>query len=248
MDKFLKEKKDFLKKTDKSKKHSYDKKIIRLVNLINSRDNYYTTSSCSGRIRIFEKNNKRYNVNDIFVNHNKIKINNKIIDDIMNKIINDMKGTNKKIIIKNNEKTKNKRFNLDVKNIDKINVKNNNNKILNKIINNNLNKKIKNNLKINNKLYFQYESLILHICCRTIEDANKLLNLARKIGLKRSGIISKDRKIIIEIINPEHIYTLISKNNKLLIDKDYLKELIEEANEKMQRNDKKIEEFYALIH
>jgi len=219
MDKFQKEKNDFLIKIDKSKKHSYDKKIIKLVNLINKNPNYYTTSSCSGRTRIFEKNDRRYDVKDIFVNHDKTEINNKITDDIINKIKNRINySINEKI---NNSIIDKKRINKNI-----------------------INKKTLN--KNQNRIYFQYESLILHVCCRTIEDANKILKIARKISFKRSGIITKDRKIIIEIINPEYVYTLISKDNKLLIDGNYLKELLKEANEKMQRNEEKIQEFYDL--
>jgi len=49
---FQKHKKDFLNKKDKSKKGSIDGEIKKLVDKINSLENYYTTSSCSGRILI----------------------------------------------------------------------------------------------------------------------------------------------------------------------------------------------------
>ena len=43
-------KKNALSKLDKSKIGGIDEKIIPLVNLINSKEDYYTTSSCAGRI------------------------------------------------------------------------------------------------------------------------------------------------------------------------------------------------------
>ena len=49
MDKFLQRKKDILSKLDKSSKGSWDKKILELCAKINSFNEYYTTSSCSGR-------------------------------------------------------------------------------------------------------------------------------------------------------------------------------------------------------
>ena len=49
-DTFLQRKKDILKKLDKSSKQSWDKKIKKLCDKINKLDNYYTTSSCSGRV------------------------------------------------------------------------------------------------------------------------------------------------------------------------------------------------------
>lgn len=50
IDRFLKRKKDILSKLDKSSKGFWDKYIMKLCNEINSLGNYYTTSSCSGRV------------------------------------------------------------------------------------------------------------------------------------------------------------------------------------------------------
>ncbi|MFH1365735.1 MAG: hypothetical protein ABIH28_04070 [archaeon] len=47
---FIQRKKAVLSKSDKSSKQSWDKKILSLCEKINSKENYYTTSSCSGRI------------------------------------------------------------------------------------------------------------------------------------------------------------------------------------------------------
>ncbi len=51
---FQKEKQDFLSKKGKSRKGGIDKEIRPLVDLINSFGEYYTTSSCSGRILLIE--------------------------------------------------------------------------------------------------------------------------------------------------------------------------------------------------
>lgn len=183
---FAKHKNDFLNKEDKSEKKSIDKDIIKLVNLINSKGNYYTTSSCAGRIEILELIEGERHTNKFFSFHDSIKL----------------------------------------KNIS------------------NITKKIN---KTNKKVWFKQESLILHVCCRTIMDANKLLKIAREIGFKRSGIISKGRKITTEIINPEYMLTIIAENGKLLTDKNYLKILISEANKKMEKNKRKTEEFYKSV-
>lgn len=47
---FTKLKRDFLEKKDKSKIGEIDKNILDLVNKINDSEDYFTTSSCSGRI------------------------------------------------------------------------------------------------------------------------------------------------------------------------------------------------------
>jgi len=48
------DKKNILSKIDKSKKGEIDEGIKELVDLINSKENYYTTSSCAGRIVLIE--------------------------------------------------------------------------------------------------------------------------------------------------------------------------------------------------
>jgi tRNA wybutosine-synthesizing protein 3 len=50
IDQFLRRKKQQFLKNDRSLKQSWDKHILELCETINKKDNYYTTSSCSGRI------------------------------------------------------------------------------------------------------------------------------------------------------------------------------------------------------
>jgi len=73
-DSFVKEKADFLTKKDKSRKGSIDKGILKLVNEINSKGNYYTTSSCAGRIVLIEmRSSKKYECHWILAKHEKVK-------------------------------------------------------------------------------------------------------------------------------------------------------------------------------
>lgn len=73
LDKFNKEKSDFLNKKDKSKKGSIDIDIISLVNEINSKEDYYSTSSCAGRIVLLEmKSRKKNECSWIFTKHDKV--------------------------------------------------------------------------------------------------------------------------------------------------------------------------------
>ena len=75
-DYFSKEKSDFLKKKDKSKKGCVDKDIKEIADEINSKKDYYTTSSCSGRIVLLEMKSKRKDeCNWIFANHDKVGLN-----------------------------------------------------------------------------------------------------------------------------------------------------------------------------
>ena len=71
---FNKQKQDILKKQDKSKKGDVDEKIQKLTNLINNKKNFYTTSSCSGRIMLLQVSNsgKKNETKWLFVSHNPV--------------------------------------------------------------------------------------------------------------------------------------------------------------------------------
>jgi tRNA wybutosine-synthesizing protein 3 len=58
-DNFSQRKKDILSKLDKSSIGSWDKKIKVLCDKINSNKNFYTTSSCSGRIVLIVEQEKK---------------------------------------------------------------------------------------------------------------------------------------------------------------------------------------------
>jgi len=174
---FDNEKKNCLNKKDKSIKKTIDKDIEPLIDLINSLDDYYTTSSCSGRILLIEKKtDKKKDIRFAFAEHKKANFN-----------------------------------------------------------------AIKQSLKELPKsdIWLRQESIIMHVCCRNLEAAEKLLKTVRDLGIKRAGIISTKR-IILEIIGTESMETIIARNGKMLVSDDYLKILVKEANQKLERNEKRI--------
>ncbi|MFH1585573.1 MAG: tRNA wybutosine-synthesizing 3 family protein [archaeon] len=71
-DHFQTRKKDTLSKQDKSSKQSWDKKIAPLCSKINNLKNYYTTSSCSGRIILMLDQSKKSHGLFLKVYHDKI--------------------------------------------------------------------------------------------------------------------------------------------------------------------------------
>ncbi len=182
---FQKQKKDCLSRKDKSNRGGIDNDIKPLVELLNSSSDYYTTSSCSGRILLIEK--KSENKKDIrfaFAEHRKAEL---------------------KAIKKSLEKLP------------------------------------------AGDVFFKQESIIMHVCCRDLECAKRLLKIVRELGIKRAGIINVDKRIIIEIIGTEAMETIIARNGKMLVGDDYIMILVEEANKKLERNKKKIKELYKEI-
>ena len=69
---FANEKKMCLSKQDKSKKGDIDEKVIPLLKTINAKDNYYTTSSCSGRVYLWTGTGKKNETQWIKVSHDLI--------------------------------------------------------------------------------------------------------------------------------------------------------------------------------
>ncbi len=172
-------KKNCLNKLDKSKIGAIDKDIRPLVDLINKSDNYYTTSSCAGRIVILAHNNHKKNECEwLLSSHDTITL----------------------------EQAK-----KALKDIPK-----------------------------DKDIWLMEESTIIHIDCRTLEHAIQLLNLAKPLGFKRSGITSIGNKIILEIMATEHMDTIIGKQGQIIIDDNYLNITIQEANKKLLRTKKKI--------
>jgi len=177
---FEKQKKLQLKRRDFSKKGEIDRPIKSLVKKINQNKNYYTTSSCSGRIVILTEGKKKHDAEWFFVSHGKIR-------------------------------------------------------------------EIKLSKLPKEPLWFKFEPMILHVACRTMEDAQGIVDKAKQSGFKHSGIMATSNRIIAEIRGTDFISTIISKGNKLAIDKKYLRLLTTEANKKLERNFKKIRKFKQMV-
>lgn len=182
---FDKLKSDFLKKKDKSKKGYIDKSIINLVNKMNSSKNYYTTSSCSGRIVLLAlKPAKKLGAKWLFKSHSYVN------------------------------------FSQIKKSLTKL---------------------------PKTDVWLRSEGAIFHIACRNIIDAQQLVNKARSVGFKRSGIQATHKKIIVEIASSEYIYAIIAKNGRLVVDESYIRVLINEANKKLKANKEKLRKFYDSV-
>jgi tRNA wybutosine-synthesizing protein 3 len=87
-------------------------------------------------------------------------------------------------------------------------------------------------------LWFKMEPFILHISCRTTEDAEKILKIKQNLGVRRGGIFAtKDGRVQIELEGTHKIDCPV-KVGDYVIDDDYLKILIKEANERFEKNQK----------
>jgi len=176
---FQNRKKTYLNKLDKSKKGQLDKKITNLISFINKKENYFTTSSCSGRVVLWTGSGKKNETQWLKVSHNSI----------------------------------------------------------NKSFFNNLKKEL---------VWLRLEPFILHVCCKDLNSANKLLNQAKQI-FKKSSILSLSNKIIIEIKGSEFLEIPLTKNNEFIIKKENLDFLTNLINQKLKNIHQKISSFYQKL-
>lgn len=99
--------------------------------------------------------------------------------------------------------------------------------------------------EVSGDVWFMMESLILHVACRSYEDALELVSLCRDAGLKRAGI--QNKRNIVEIIGNERVEAIIAKNSELVVDENYLRLLIEEANKKIRVNFQRIDNLTSKV-
>jgi tRNA wybutosine-synthesizing protein 3 len=176
---FQQRKLDILSKIDKSSIGKWDEKIISLCKRINSKENYYTTSSCSGRIVLMIDQEKKGEDLFLFVSHDKISFN-KLKDELISA------------------------------------------------------------LKKNKNVKFKMEPCILHIACETLEDAEKLFEIGKNAGWKRLGIIGTRNGFTFELNSTEKLEFPIIQNKKILVDDNFLKIILEDANKKLEMGWEKI--------
>jgi tRNA wybutosine-synthesizing protein 3 len=180
---------DKLYKPDRSRKGNVDKPIISLIEYLNSLENFYTTSSCSGRIYLLTESDKKPDVKWLYVSHEKVSIKN-ILD-----------------ALSEEELTK---YSKD-------------------------------------QIWLRQENLILHVACRTLEDANRILRISRDIGLRRSGIIADSKIIIVEICSTEKMDVPVAEKGKLLVTEAYIKLITTIANQKFLKGREKLEKLEKEI-
>ena len=96
------------------------------------------------------------------------------------------------------------------------------------------------------QIWFKQQPLILHVACRNLDAAKRLLDLSRKI-FRRAGIIGiTKRKVMVEIIGDERLETIVADKD-FVADENYIKQLIKYANENFMENEKKSEKFLRVI-
>ena len=85
-------------------------------------------------------------------------------------------------------------------------------------------------------VYLRTDPFIFHIGSKTLRDAQNLLDIARNIGLKRSGIIESRKRIMLEIIGLDELHIPLKHNNHTIIPNQKIPYLLNLINEKQDKN------------
>ena len=188
---FLRDKNNRLNgKQDLSLKGSIDEPIVDLIEVLNSCDHYYTTSSCSGRITVLADNtidNKKSSVKWQYMTHSAASF-----EDVMSTLNSDQRPE---------------------------------------------------------FATFKCEPFVMHVCADGLTAAKQLLNTAIACGFRNSGLtISKSDRIIVAVRNCQSLEVPIVRHKELVVSEDYIKFIIEIANQKLDKNFLKINKFYSMVN
>lgn len=193
---FDKQKKQTLKSlSDLSRKGSFDHSINEFLTKLNNHLDYFTLSSCSGRILVIKAQKEGPNKNKKKGCHWLICSHETVDADTVWKIL-------------NNEESVPSEVTDDMSGIRTL----------------------------------KFEPFILHVQCRNLEAAKKLHTLSLESGYRNSGLtLGKAGKIVLAVRSTHGLEApLTDMLGNLIVDKRYIKFVVELANSKLAENEARI--------
>ncbi|XP_025873862.1 tRNA wybutosine-synthesizing protein 3 homolog isoform X1 [Vulpes vulpes] len=102
--------------------------------------------------------------------------------------------------------------------------------------------------KANGDAILKFEPLVLHVQCRQLQDAQILHSVAIDSGFRNSGItVGKRGKTMLAVRSTHGLEVPLSHKGKLMVTEEYIDFLLKVANQKMEENKKRIERFYNCL-
>ncbi|GFN86271.1 tRNA wybutosine-synthesizing protein 3 homolog [Plakobranchus ocellatus] len=184
---FERQKVQRLEHVDLSRKGSIDIALHKSVSFINALPQYFTTSSCSGRIILFENVSSKIQKKGckwLHVTHDFVTV-----------------------------------------------------------------KDLKAGLTdISGEAVLKFEPMVMHVQCRTLEDAQRMHQVAVASGFRNSGIsVGTKGKIVTAIRSTHSLEVPLSSKGQVLVAQEHLEHLVDSANSKMQENNLRIDRFYTNL-
>jgi tRNA wybutosine-synthesizing protein 3 len=88
-------------------------------------------------------------------------------------------------------------------------------------------------------IWLRAEPLILHISCRDLAAAKRVLDAKNAAGVKRGGLFHVGRsRLQVELEGTQRMEALLKAGGKLLVSDDYLRRTVAIANRRLKENEK----------
>lgn len=97
------------------------------------------------------------------------------------------------------------------------------------------------------RVWFKQEGPILHVSCRTIGAAERLLRQARQAGYKRAGCFSLGNKNLVEIRAAETMQVPVIDEGIVLLSRAYAERLVRIANAKLEKAWRQLKRFEQAV-
>ncbi len=90
----------------------------------------------------------------------------------------------------------------------------------------------------NGVIWLKFEPMILHVSCRDINAAQRILDVKKECGMKRGGIFHiAPGRVQIELEGTQRLATPVKEGAEQLVDDEYLKKLVGLCNERFENNE-----------
>jgi len=97
------------------------------------------------------------------------------------------------------------------------------------------------NMYKNGYLFVLMQSPIIHVVCKDLTYAEKLIKIALECGFKYSSIKSiEEDGVLIEILSTENLHVPLGKDGKVMVNKEEIEFFIEMANKLLLRSKRKL--------
>ncbi|KAA8520067.1 hypothetical protein F0562_014323 [Nyssa sinensis] len=96
-------------------------------------------------------------------------------------------------------------------------------------------------------LVLRFEPLIIAVECKDVSSAQSLVSLGISCGFRESGITSVNKRVIVAIRCSIRLEVPLGDTNNLLVSPEYVRYLIGVANEKMEANRRRTDNFLTAL-
>ncbi|XP_019614050.1 PREDICTED: tRNA wybutosine-synthesizing protein 3 homolog [Branchiostoma belcheri] len=95
---------------------------------------------------------------------------------------------------------------------------------------------------------FKFEPFVLHVQCRTIQDARLLHQAGVQAGFRNSGIsLGSKGKVVVAIRSTHTLEAPLSDRGRMLVDEGYVSYLVTAANGKLEENQRRVQRFFCYL-